>query len=616
MGMIINHNISALNTFNQLNTNNALMNKSLEKLSSGYRINSAADDAAGLAISEKMRGQIRGLDQASANAQDAISMTQTAEGALDETTSILQRMRELAVQASTDTLTEDDRKAVQDEMDALTSEINRIGNTTAFNTKSLLKGDGKTALTATKLVSDGTLGVGSTGVTAGSTNYTQATQSVTVTAAAAAGDTAAFTINGQELKVTFTAAGLNGGAAGDNTGYNVTANSANVAIDTTASTAATTGDGLASALNAMIDANATLKGNYTAVTDNAGNVTITAVKAEDGGSLDGAKGNIAAASSSGTLAWAATDGAASVGTTTYTQAAKEINFSSLTGADAAATDTNLKALIGTGMTINGTQIEFYNADDGAYTGNAIGINISTALANPETASGDKVAELVKNIVSQIGTKIDGVVLTQDTGTAAKLIVTANDSYKGEAGNTIAVKDGGVQEQFKATFQIGANTGETMSLSINDMRAKALDVSSAASGSTITVKDSSGNDVTATYKAVASVTDGTSDTETEYSLDLSTADKATAAISVLDAATSAVSSERSKLGAVQNRLEHTINNLTTSSENLTSAESRIRDVDMASEMATYTKQSVLNQAATAMLAKANQQPQQVLTLLQG
>ena len=308
-----------------------------------------------------------------------------------------------------------------------------------------------------------------------------------------------------------------------------------------------------------------------------------------------------------------TGATADVGTTTYTQATKTIDFTSLQGADAAATDTNLKALVGTGMTINGTQIEFYNADDGAYTGSAIGVNISTALA-ATTATG-KTDELVKNIVSQIGTEIDGVVLSQGTGAdTSKLVITADSSSLGEAGNTITVKDGGVQEAFKATFQIGANTGQTMSLSINDMRSQALLVSSTTSGGTVTVKDNDGNDVTASYKAVSEVTDGTSDTNTEYALDVSSADKATAAISVIDAATSAVSAERSKLGAVQNRLEHTINNLTTSSENLTSAESRIRDVDMASEMAEYTKLSTLNQAATAMLAQANQLPQQVLSLL--
>ncbi|WKU22786.1 flagellin [Priestia megaterium] len=138
--MRINHNITALNTYRQYNTANNAQAKSMEKLSSGQRINNAADDAAGLAISEKMRGQIRGLDQASRNAQDGVSLIQTAEGALSETTDILQRMRELAVQSSSDTNVGVDRDAIQKEMNELTKEIDRISDTTQFNTQDLLKG--------------------------------------------------------------------------------------------------------------------------------------------------------------------------------------------------------------------------------------------------------------------------------------------------------------------------------------------------------------------------------------------------------------------------------------------------------------------------------------------
>lgn len=138
--MIINHNISALNTYRQLTINNTAAAKNLEKLSSGFRINRAGDDAAGLAISEKMRGQIRGLNMASKNAQDGISLIQTAEGALAETHAILQRMRELAVQSANDTNTDKDRQELQKEVDQLIAEIDRIANNTEFNTKKLLDG--------------------------------------------------------------------------------------------------------------------------------------------------------------------------------------------------------------------------------------------------------------------------------------------------------------------------------------------------------------------------------------------------------------------------------------------------------------------------------------------
>ncbi|KAF6587333.1 MULTISPECIES: flagellin Hag [Paenibacillus] len=142
--MIINHNIAAMNTHRQLNNNTTNTNKAIEKLSSGLRINRAGDDAAGLAISEKMRGQIRGLDMATKNGQDSISLIQTAEGALNETHSILQRMRELAVQSSNDTNTDKDREALQNEVDELAKEITRISNTTEFNTKKLLDGSAAT----------------------------------------------------------------------------------------------------------------------------------------------------------------------------------------------------------------------------------------------------------------------------------------------------------------------------------------------------------------------------------------------------------------------------------------------------------------------------------------
>lgn len=144
--MRINHNISALNTYRQLTVNVTASSKSLEKLSSGYRINRAGDDAAGLAISEKMRGQIRGLEMASKNAQDGISLIQTAEGALNETHAILQRMRELAVQSATDTNTDDDRAELQKEVEQLLEEIDRIANNTEFNTKKLLDGSFKDAV--------------------------------------------------------------------------------------------------------------------------------------------------------------------------------------------------------------------------------------------------------------------------------------------------------------------------------------------------------------------------------------------------------------------------------------------------------------------------------------
>jgi flagellin len=412
--MVINTNLSALNTYNQLNKNSNLMNSSLEKLSSGYAINSAADDAAGLAISEKMRGQIRGLDQASANAQDGISMVQTAEGALEETTEILQRMRELAVQSASDTNTDDDRTAIQDEMDALVEEINRIADTTEFNTKKLLDGSmGSAVAAATANVQTNT---------ALNSTTTDATTLDSLTDA-----------DGNSLGI----------STGDTISVSYIKNGATY-TDTISVTDATTQD--------LAD----LFGGTNAATD----IALTAD----------------------------TDGIAAT----------------------AATEGTTNAIYGLTITVTDS-----DGDTRTAATNALSSFTQTTAAQNQRADGE------------------------------------------------------------ATILIGANTGQSIQIDIDDMSAGSLGVEG---------------------------------------LQVSSQGAADVAITAIDTATQTVSSMRSKLGAIQNRLEHTINNLTTTSENLTAAESRIRDVDMASEMADYTKLSVITQAATAMLAQANQQPQQVLSLL--
>jgi flagellin len=375
--MIINHNIAALNTVNQLTKNDNAANSSLAKLSSGLRINSAADDAAGLAISEQMKAQINGLDQASRNAQDGISLVQTAEGALNETQSILQRMNELATQASSDTLTTTDRTSIGDEITQLNSEIDRISSSTQFNGKNLL---------------DGTFGV---------------------------------------------------------------------QLNTVASGLAVGSDGVTS-----ID-------------------------------LSGAKAS-----------------------TTYTIAAGA-NPNEVQLSDGNGNQQTVTLADGTAGTLNFDKL-----------GVKISVNGSWSEAGLEAAN---------------------------HGTGTGTIAT---------GASAAVE-----------LQIGANNtaSDQMGISISQMDSSA----------------------------------GSLNTQ---SVDVSTAANAQAAIDTINNAINAVSSQRATLGAYQNRLDHTINNLDTSSQNLTDASSRITDVDMAKEMMTYTKDSILQQAAQSMLAKANQVPQNVLQLL--
>jgi flagellin len=454
--MRINHNISALNTFRQLNINNTAAAKSLEKLSSGFRINRAGDDAAGLAISEKMRGQIRGLDQAGRNAQDGISLIQTAEGGLAETQSILQRMRELAVQSANDTNTDSDRAQMQKELDQLAAEITRISTDTEFNTKKLLNGD------MGKLAQQGAGAAIYTSLMAVGVDLTSGSYSLDMVHAG----TDTFTV-------------------------------------TSGPTAVTTGT---IADNITVHTGAHIKyGSYTLNVSNYDS---------DGETAD--------------FELIGPDGTHTVMTGQSTTAALSIG-----GVDFAFNTEN--------VTGNGT-VKF----------DLTSHNLQIDLSGDKTVNnGD----------------IDYAGGTLNIGGFQFEVLTNH----GADGNAKAVNV--IDKSIK--FQIGANKDQNTALSVNNMSAVALGVDN---------------------------------------IDITTQTGANAAISVIDAATDIVSTERAKLGAIQNRLEHTINNLGTTSENLTASESAIRDVDMAAEMMAYTKNSILSQAATAMLAQANQAPQAVLQLL--
>ena len=539
--MIINHNMNALNAHRNMNVNNTAAGKSMEKLSSGLRINRAGDDAAGLAISEKMRGQIRGLTQASRNASDGISMIQTAEGALNETQNILQRMRELSVQSSNDTNTAADRQSIQKEIEQLTEEIDRIGNNTEFNTQSLLKGDGSVALEKTGSLDNKNA--------VGAEAKTQATATIQVTNAAKANDKISLSIGGKEIGINFDK---------DITAVN------DVASD------------IKTKLEEAIKNDDDLNGNFNVTVLN-DKVTITATQ---DGAFDGDKGSISAATKTGTVAVTSTAG---VGTTTH-EAAKIDNVDILQGvAQNVSKENALKSvedLIGKGFEINGEKIEFYNVNDGTYKGDAIGVDISKVIdaaknvANANLGAQDPTNiknALASSIIDQVGDKLDGVKITKGTTNGTVQF----ESIKKGVDAKLELKDGATKEDFTATFQVGANSNQTISISIGDMRADALGVKN---------------------------------------VDLTTAENSQKATSTIQAAIEKVSTERAGLGAVQNRLEYTISNLDNTTENLTSAESTLRDVDMAKEMMTFSKNNILNQAAQAMLAQANQQPQNVLSLL--
>lgn len=591
MGMIINHNMMAMNTHRQLGINSANGQRSIEKLSSGLRINRAGDDAAGLAISEKMRAQIRGLDQASRNSQDAISMIQTGEGALQETQSILQRMEELATQAASDTNVKVDRGEIQKEINQLTSEINRIGNTTEFNTQKVLLGSDEGLVIKDALKLDATTKITGVELAGGATTAAAAAE-LTVTALAITNsdldtDTVKFNLHGKEVTVTCNF--VSGGTIGLTTA-SVTDNAASIIIATGGADAVATA--LKSALEAVIAENTAIAADDYTISTSTEKLIITS-------KATGASEFISAEASE----------ADTLGTQTAFKTGTDVHYTAATATidlNGVNTNASAAALVGKGFTLGDNTIEFYDASKGVYDGKAdFAVDISKAAS--AAASVDEV--LVAGIVSQIGSDIDNITLSVDGTDAGKLVVTS--TADGEAGNGIAIADGVDKaavkaEAFNATFQVGANQGQGFTIEINDMRSNALGVAG--------TKDSAATVEGAVFTAANAVTDGTDNTEVEAALDIGSYDKATAAIKVINNAIQSVSAERSRLGAYQNRLEHTINNLNASSENLQASESRIRDVDMAKEMMTFTKNNILQQAAQAMLAQANQAPQGVLQLL--
>lgn len=1028
--MIINHNIAALNTYRQLSTNNMMGNKALEKLSSGLRINRAGDDAAGLAISEKMRAQIRGLDQAARNAQDGISMIQTAEGALQEVHSILQRMRELAIQAANDTNVDVDREEIQKEINQLTSEINRIGNTTEFNTKKLLQGtiipvtetdanittitngvvgtvtgsienfkieqnsvvgvtsrvevqastsqatgkvseitvnqesvkgvkasvtltNGITFEAATtdaeeyatlnnvqveivqaigagqgnKLEWDNTnkkftftIGTDAAGnslasnrgelynilkdqldsfdwesetgdvnnrfivkVPAGSeaevinvegsatfgggvaevageyefsitTKFKEAGDSITIegktfravigtadplkrefsigadaaniddeatqaaslllalqadedlsarftitnpsgatirlveksgqaagtqldnpvvagagsndkliienaggqnfnkltivqaeTTAAAAASTAAldgtfvltadannYELNG--IKVMFAANVTGGGGANDGAitfdedsfTFTVTGDFADLAAFETAFNTALGEAGFKTTVTAtggtdlgnLAGLSTTFSGGTDGVTDNAlkvavaGNGDITIYLAGDEakkntqakiqayiddlaanydkytGGVDLSKLKVTTTGDwdTATLANSLTkDSSAFVGgvaekfgeysfeVTQAFSAGDIVEFNGVkfkavaSGADAAKGEFNVA-----GGNINSQAAGLADAIslNSKFSNYAVSVQGFKVILEERVATGSDLkatdiavkatgiqgeftaqfAEIIKSggafeidgeriVVSNREAHVgyeDGTAIKENSDLKAQTQALADainknavlkEKYTASAdadGNLILKQVEGAESpnapvvktissdegNFEASFQVGANSGQSMTITIEDMRSAALGVSGDGNYTTVQAK----NGKVASYVEVANVTDGTTNVNVEYALDVSTHEKASAAVSVINDAIEKVSAQRSQLGAFQNRLEHTINNLGTSSENLTAAESRIRDVDMAKEMMEFTKLNILSQAAQAMLAQANQMPQGVLQLL--
>ena len=461
--MVVQHNMQAANANRMLNVTTSAQSKSTEKLSSGYRINRAADDAAGLSISEKMRKQIKGLDKASSNAEDGVSSVQTAEGALTEVHSMLQRMNELAVQASNGTNSDTDRSAIQDEISQLTTEIDRVAETTKFNETYLLKGD-------------------------------------------------------------------------DNT-KNVYMNGHDAGLKGTLTDGATT---------------ATFKVAAGAL-DAGKKVTIGGKEYTIGSSADEAKKIYKNASANDTVT---VDG---------------VDYTVVDASGTEDADTNkLKVTSIDAKVKEGSKVE-YKGKSATVITDKDNNDIDDTDSSVITAA--KAIDLMENelkIANNIGASDQAATM----GT--------KPTYTSDAGATFTINKGyaTVADRLSFSLHVGSDADMTNKINVNieTMNSAYLGIKD------LNVKDSTGNAATYAIDAIAD-------------------------------AVAKVSEQRSALGAVQNRLEHTIDNLDNVVENTTSAESRIRDTDMAEEMVNYSKNSILQQAGQSMLAQANQANQGVLSLLQ-
>lgn len=504
--MRINHNISAITANSQLTRTNSALDKSLERLSSGFRVNKAADDAAGLAISRKMQTQIDGLTQASRNASDGISVIQTAEGAMNEITVMLQRMRQLAVQAANDTNTADDRQQIQKEVEQLESEITRIAETTEFNTKSLLDGS-----VDRKSYSDQTM----VSLFSVSDHVQTKDYMITVTQ-----DPRQAVVLGNSVEGFDNESGICSAAEAGT----ICINGESVTVEE--------GDSIASIYEKL---------------RNVGDIVGVNVFASSGdaSSEEGAPGT------AGYEPVAAEAGANLVFATTAYGSNQSVQLNVDNEALATALGLTTSIPIAYGVDAQATLGEDFSP---------------TATVS---SLGDKIS-----VTDSDGFEMVFQVTPGCTGTEFTDVTPEEESDIGsgdEVETNVTVLEAGPM-----ALQIGANEGQILEVRIPDVSAEKLGVAD------VNVKSHA---------------------------------SAERAITTIDVALNQVSSIRAKLGAYENRLDHSINNLGTSNENMTEALTRVLDTDMATEMTEYTQKNVLAQAGTSMLAQANERPQMVLNLLQ-
>jgi flagellin len=570
-----------MNSLSNYNTNNSALSTNLEKLSSGYRINSAADDAAGLAISEKMRSQIAGLEKAQDNANDGISLVQTAEGALTEVNSMLTRLTELATQSANGTYEDGvDRTNIQEETDAILEEIDRISQSTNFNGINLLDGSLGSQSASFKGT---TLKGASVSTFKAASMSTNNIGGLDLSAFAAAGSTAkdTFEIDGEQFEIDWSKGDAKEFLAKYGNDYSSTAMTATQ----TKSMAADLQDLLN---NAAKDAG--LNGTVTvAATSTAGIVKVTSDNSTEDSSFGFVGTTSTSVAASAGAAAAATDsvGARLFGTDTTN-----------TGKTADAVQKFNNSIVKNSkftMTINNTELQcdIGNAD----------IVEGTELKDVATALQTAVQTAVGNYNAATGMNATG---TTEALTATDFTVTANQD------GSLSVNYGGDVQGVSFSFGEATVNGDTGRV------AEKLGLLNQVSKTATSNKGLSlqVGDTNADYQKVTVTIDDMSSAGLGLqNLKMDDQESAGDAIDTIKSAVNAVSLQRGRLGAIQNRLDHTLNNLDATTQNITAAESQIRDVDMAKEMTEYSKNNILSQAAQSMLAQANSMPQGVLQLLQ-
>ncbi len=615
MPQVINTNVASLNAQRNLTTSQGQLATALQRLSSGLRINSAKDDAAGLAISERFTTQIRGLNQAVRNANDGISLAQTAEGALSEAGNALQRIRELAIQSANSTNSASDRRALNAESSQLLAELQRVAQTTQFNGQNILDGSFSTAQFQVGANANQTISFGIAGAT---TDLLGAFQATSTAVTEDAFDGSGFTINDVEIGVSAdtTTPGVSGDSAtakatainaqANLTGVTATASNEvegdapiaraglsngelvinGVAVGAVASSASavTQGRNAATAINAVsnqtgvtAEADAST-GALTLTTSDGRNIELTS------GSGD-ADGSTAIYNATGLDV---TDGTLPTGNDTFT----------LTIGGAFDADGGTAASLSEGDTIelDGVTYEFTTDADNVADGN-VAVEVADAAAATVVAAALRLAitgqyDLGNTSLSVTAAVTAVVTLTNDKLGATDVLANYfDDTGVAGGGTTTAIVEAGFAAGTDGDYDAGIITRGTLTLS---------------SASSFTL---GGDDL-----AFAGLDTANPALNRLNAVDISTVEGANAAIAVLDGALSQVTSIRADLGAVQNRFSSTVANLQATTENLSAARSRILDADFAAETAALTRAQILQQAGTAILAQANAIPQNVLSLL--